>query len=118
MKYRIKNPNLRRAFESLFGKDLMLDFDLELSQAIAEISLRVPGKSMHPYTAEIKLEPIPEIIDGWHPFPADKPDKVDRYLVAYDCDGEKEVDAMFWNGEYFYPANDDVVAWREFPKYW
>ena len=117
MKYRIKDPNLRQALESLFGEDLVFNFNMKLSQATAKLSLRTSYEL--PYTEEIKLEPVPETVDGWHSYPADKPDKVDNYIVAYDCDGEERgVDVMVWNGESFFPCDSDAVAWQEFPKYW
>lgn len=124
MKCRIKDSKMREAAVTLFG-DLAEEFDYGPGITAVEVSF-APLHSInnelscifHPLTNELEIEPVHEIVDGWHSFPADKPEKVRKYLVAYDCDGDRDVDVMVWNGEYFYPAEDDVVAWREFPKFW
>lgn len=116
MKYRIKDPDVVKAFK-------ILGWAYEFDEANVErFGFWWPGKFrgkifFDPHE-EFDVEPVPKVVDGWHPYPADKPDKVGIYLVAYEGDGEKGVEAERWNGEYFFPAMDDVIAWREFPEYW
>ena len=116
MRYRIKDPDVVRGFKALGWTYEFDEADVEQYGFYWHGDCR--DRIYFDPCEEFAVEPVPEIVDSWHPFPADKPDKVRKYLVAYECDGDRDVDAMVWNGENFYPAEDDVVAWREFPEYW
>lgn len=58
MKYRIKDEKMRRAVLAIFGN--LAGAIPAKDGVLAQLSLDVPGATMHPLTAELELEPVPD----------------------------------------------------------
>lgn len=116
MKYRIKDPDERKAIEFLTG---VSEFSID---DIRHRYWQVLNDELHyDIRGTMEVEPVKKLEDGWNPFPQTKPQKEGRYLVALKCSDNSEldfVDAATFTGNCFSAWQSDIIAWREMPKIW
>lgn len=115
MKYRIIDPVKREVVRRFFNLE---EFDLEEGDVLdVRLYSKLRG-GLNP--VPLLLEPVPELAEGWHPYPDEKPEKADEpYLVAYKSDGGDEIIYFsFFDGEVFELEDSNLFAWKEMPKIW
>ena len=117
MKYRVKEPKKRELVKELFGVEIV-------RSNFADTELRVDlSFAGHNFASNhLPVEQVPELEDGWNPFPQTKPERAGKYLVAFKRnDGDRDldyVDAADFSGASFSTWHSDIIAWREMPKIW
>ena len=117
MRYRVKDPKKRELVKELFGVEIV-------RSNFADTELRVDlSFAGHNFASNhLPVEQVPELEDGWNPFPQTKPEKDGRYLVASKCnEGDGKLyfaDAANFALNSFDAFHSDIIAWREMPKIW
>lgn len=118
MKYRIKNERERRLLNDALGIT-----ELEATNpkdTLLTIRVSFAGND---WLSFFNTEPIPQLAEGWHPYPEIKPERAGKYLVALKCndDGERNVvDAATFAENCFdaWHSDSNIFAWKEMPKIW
>lgn len=118
MRYRIKDPDVVKAFKILGWTYEFDEADVERFGFYWHGDCR--NKIYFDPCEEFYVEPVKELAEGWHPYPDEKPEKADElYLVAYKGnDGREHIDTRWFNGKVFDFWISDIFAWREMLEIW
>ena len=115
MKYRVKDPKKRKLVKDLFDIEI---FNSNFADTELRVDLSFAG---HNFASNyLPVEKVPELADGWNPYPETKPQKEGNYLCVVRHTPSNSIfhSVITFTRNKFVDWDLQVFAWRELPKTW